>query len=338
VSNGDIGDLYLEIGNRAAARRYFERSLAANTPVRFMYGRISVLWGLGRLETDEGRPAVAIQRLAEAMALADSGNWAGSDPRSGPRAPTPRWPRATPPMRCVGRRGAAPRRLDRRPRQQAARLQARAAALEALGRRAAADEYLEAIDLLESWRGRIALGDLRMSVAESYWRVYEGAIRALLARGEAMAAFTVAERAKARMLLELMAERERSRPAVSARAAQRERLRVLVEERGGARGDSARAVLDREIAAAIDSLQASSAASGPRRGRRRPAPHARGLATSRRSCRPAGRCSSSSGAKRDVYGWAITAGGVRRRQARRRRLARPVGRLPARDARVAGGR
>ena len=86
-------------------------------------------------------------------------------------------------------------------------LEARAAALDAAGARGAAAAYLHAIDLLESLRGRLALGDLRMGVAEPYFSVYEGAIRALVRDGKTADAFDVAERARARMLLQLMAVR-----------------------------------------------------------------------------------------------------------------------------------
>ena len=255
VSNGDIGDLNLVIGNHAAARRHFERSLQANTPVRYMYGKISALWGMGRLETAERNAAAAMRYLAEAMELADSGNWGREQSEirasraltaivAGDAAAALRWADAA--LRLADSVDDVEARLRG--------LNARAAAREAASRQDAAEPYLEAIKLLESERGRIELGDLRMGVAEEYWHIYEGAIRTLVARGDAPGAFAVAERAKARMLLELMAERDASRAPESAAQALRERVRVLVEERGGARGDSAIAALDLEIQTAVDSL------------------------------------------------------------------------------------
>lgn len=314
VSNADIGDLYLDIGNYAAARRHFERSLGANTPVRFMYGKIQALWGLGRLETVERHAAVAMQRLRDGMLLADSGGWGRE--RSEIRAAMAHAALAAADPGAALRWADAALRLADSVDDVEARLralEARAAALEAGGRRAAADTYLEAIDLLESWRGRIALGDLRIGVAQPYWQVYEGAIRTLLARGEAAAGWAVAERAKARMLLELMAERDASRPAASATRVQRERLRVLVEERGGARSDSARTSLDRDIAAVIDSLGAIERRERERDAAgaaRHPAPAS--LADLDQRLLSGGRTLLEFfWGERDVYGWSLTANGVR---------------------------
>ena len=55
-------------------------------------------------------------------------------------------------------------------------LEARAITLEAAKDPGAVDAYLVAIELLEAVRGRLALGDLRMGVADRRLGVYEGAI------------------------------------------------------------------------------------------------------------------------------------------------------------------
>ena len=256
VGNEDVGVIHLATGNLPAAREAFERSLDANTPTRYAYGRIVALLGLGRVEIVEGRVAPAIRQLTAALQLADSGGFgqqrvvartrlAEATLAGGEAAGALRWAEAAVGLSdSVGDLEATLEAME-----------VRSAALERLGRTADASAgFLAAIELLESWRGRIALGDLRMSVAEPYWRVYEGAIRTLLARGDAAGAFAVAERAKARMLLELMAERDASLARSSPAPALKDRLRVLVEERTGARTAVRRAELDGDVAAAIADL------------------------------------------------------------------------------------
>ncbi len=127
-------------------------------------------------------------------------------------------------------------------------------ATEAAGGAGGPEAYLAAIDMLESWRGRLALGDLRMGVAEPRWGIYEGAIRTLLAEGRAADAFEVAERARARLLLELLAERDASRPESSRPEQIRQQLRARFQERLAASEDGERAALDLEIRQITTSL------------------------------------------------------------------------------------
>jgi CHAT domain-containing protein/tetratricopeptide (TPR) repeat protein len=305
----DLGSSHMSLGNHAAAKRYYERSIAANTPVRYAYGRIGALHGLGRIETAEGRPAVAIRHLRQAIAAADSGRFgqervlvraslahaviAAGDAREGLR-----WADAALALSdSVGD-------LQARLRAQ----EARAAALEAIGRgREAAGAYIEAIDLLESWRGRIELGDLRMGVADPYWGVYEGAIRTLVSAGDVDEAFAVGERARARRLLELMAQRDASRPSVERDDVLRTRIRVLAEERGGARSDSIRAERDRDIAAAIDSLERyqRQLANTPAGAARLPVPRPLGVLRAELT-KPGQTLVAFFWGEQDVYGWLVT--------------------------------
>ncbi|MDH5234223.1 MAG: CHAT domain-containing protein [Gemmatimonadota bacterium] len=258
VGNDDIGLIHFATRNLPAARAAFQRSLDANTPTRYAYGRIEALLGLGRVEIAEGRAAAAIPHLDAAMRLADDGGFgeqrvlsrtrlAEAALAGGRPALALRWADAA--VGLSDSVGDLEAQLDA--------VEVRAAALERLGRTAAAvADYRDAIESLESSRGRIELGDLRMSVAEPHWSVYEGAIRTSLARGDTAGAFAIAERAKARMLLELMAERDASRAQRSPVNGLKERVRVLAEERAAARTPEQRAGLDVRIAATIDSLAA----------------------------------------------------------------------------------
>jgi CHAT domain-containing protein len=136
-------------------------------------------------------------------------------------------------------------------------LQARALALEALGGDAAA-AHLQAIDLLESWRGRLALGDLRFGVTEPRSSAYEGAVRTLTAAGRTQDAFLAAERARARLLLELMNERWSAVDADTGVAGLRQSLREREEARRSVSQRSLQAALARDVSslvARLDSLE-----------------------------------------------------------------------------------
>lgn len=315
VGNEDIGVIHFASGNLTSARAAFERSLAANAPMRYAYGRIVALLGMGRVEIAEGRAAAAVRHLDEAMRLADTGGFGqqrvlarvrlaeGALVGASPAAAL-RWADAA--LALSDSLGDLEARLDA--------VEVRAAALERLGRTAAAAAgYLDAIESLESSRGRIALGDLRMSVSEPHWSVYEGAIRTLLARGDTAGAFAVAERAKARMLLELMAERDASLAERSPVNVLKERVRVLVEERGAARTEPLRAALDGEIAAAIDSLAALEGTErerSPAGAARFPSPSALGTLASALATRERALLTYFWG-ERAVYAWRVDDRGLR---------------------------
>lgn len=315
MGNEDLGVIHFATGNLTLARAAFGRSLAANTPIRYAYGRIVALLGMGRVEIAEGKAAAAVPHLDAAMRLADTGGFgqqrvlarvrlaeaalAGATP-----AAALRWADAA--LALSDSLGDLEARLDA--------VEVRAAALERLGRAAAAAAgYLDAIESLESSRGRIALGDLRMSVAEPHWSVYEGAIRTMMARGDTAGAFAVAERAKARMLLELMAERDASRAQHSPMNVLKERVRVLVEERGAARSDPLRAELDDQIAATIDSLAAiegSERDRSPAGAARYPSPAALGALASALVTRERALVTYFWG-ERAVYAWRLDGRGLR---------------------------
>ncbi|MEO7138028.1 MAG: CHAT domain-containing tetratricopeptide repeat protein [Gemmatimonadales bacterium] len=242
-----LATLYLRAGNRSAARRHVESGLRINRTKGLKYGEVVALENLGRLELAEARPSPAEAALRAALSLADSAGFGRE--RVSIRgalvsaaiarksvAEALRWARAA--------TAIADSLGD--PAAQFQALESEGAALEAARRGAALDIYLRAIDLLESWRGRLALGDLRMGVAEPRLSVYEGAIRLLLARKRPADAFEIAERARARLLLELMADRD-GREARSREQALQARLRERYEARGEVKDEESRTRLDREI-------------------------------------------------------------------------------------------
>ena len=315
VGNEDIGVIHFATGNLTAARAAFERSLAANTPMRYTYGRIVALLGIGRVEIAEGRAAAAVPHLDEAMRLADTGGFGQQRVLARVRlaeaalagaslAAALRWADAA--LGLSDSLGDLEARLDA--------VEVRAAALERLRRTAAAAAgYLDALESLESSRGRIALGDLRMSVAEPHWSVYEGAIRTMMAGGDTAGAFAVAERAKARMLLELMAERDASRTQRSPVNVLKDRVRVLVEERAAARTEPLRVELDGQIATTIDSLAALAGTErerSPAGAARHPSPAALGALAPALVTRERALVTYFWG-ERAVYAWSLDSRGLR---------------------------
>ncbi|MBA3564878.1 MAG: CHAT domain-containing protein [Gammaproteobacteria bacterium] len=253
-AHNSFAEFYLGVGNRTAARSHLDKSLAINEEVSQIY-RVISLGMLGEIEAAEGRNEQAESTLTEALALAESSDFGlqGVNIRAaltslaadrGDPAAARRWAEeAVSLAETLGSPDALIKALE-----------ARAVATEAAGGAGGPEAYLAAIDMLESWRGRLALGDLRMGVAEPRWGIYEGAIRTLLAEGRAADAFEVAERARARLLLELLAERDASRPESSRPEQIRQQLRARFQERLAASEDGERAALDLEIRQITTSL------------------------------------------------------------------------------------
>lgn len=253
-AHNSLAEFYLRAGNRVQARRHLQQSNAMNQRVSAIF-RVIALLDLGLVESADSNLQIAEPVLKNAMALADTAGFGLQ--RVVARAALSRLAvkqgKATEALRWADAAVAIADSLEA-PDAEIDALEARAAALEAARRSDASDGYLKGIDLLESWRGRLALGDLRMGVAEPRWAVYEGAIRTLLGRGRQAEALMVAERARARMLLEVMAERDASQPAASPLAGVRQRLRVRFEERAAANRPEDQAALDRELERLTDSL------------------------------------------------------------------------------------
>ncbi|HWP37630.1 MAG TPA: CHAT domain-containing tetratricopeptide repeat protein [Gemmatimonadales bacterium] len=249
-----MAEFYHRGGNRTAARASLEHAAAINQRVIPIY-RLITLVNLGLLDATDGRFTTAQQALSRARELADAADFGLQGVQSrvglsavalarGAPAEALRW--ADEAVRIAEALESPEVLIDA--------LEARGRAREAVGRPDAADAFLAGIDLLESWRGRLALGDLAVGVADPRWDVYEGAIRVLLAQGRAAEAFAVAERGRARLLLQIMAERDASQPPSSRAVELGRRLRQRVGERAAAWDEGDQVALDREIAAITDSL------------------------------------------------------------------------------------
>ncbi|MGE0552089.1 MAG: CHAT domain-containing protein [Gemmatimonadales bacterium] len=269
-----LGDYYRKAGNRTEARARLTQALAISpSQVPAVY-RVGALVNLGLIEMAEGSPGQAATTLEAALPEAV---------RSGFGLERFEIHAALAAL-AIGRRDAREARRQAgqarsigdslgSPDVEFRTLELEGRVREIEPRSDPTGPFLQAIELLESWRGRLAMGDLRLGLAEPRWSVFEGAIRTLLARGDTVAAFEVSERARARQLLEILAERNPSDSASPA-AGLKQRLRERFEERG-ALGDSAARVLDLEIAALTDSLtaiEAAEVARDPGRAARYPRP------------------------------------------------------------------
>ncbi|HUO82255.1 MAG TPA: CHAT domain-containing tetratricopeptide repeat protein [Gammaproteobacteria bacterium] len=313
-AHNSFAEFYLQAGNRAAARRHLEQSLAIGENVAAIH-RVIALVMLGEIEAADSLNERAVATLAEALTLAEASDFGlqgvnirgaltGLAAARGDAAAARRW--AEEAVTLAETLGSPDALIEA--------LEARAVAIEASGGSGGPEAYLEAIELLESWRGRLALGDLRMGVAEPRWAVYEGAVRTLLSRGRADDAFEVAERARARLLLELLAERDASRAGGSRPERIRQQLRARFQERLAAAEPAERAALDleiRQLTASLAGIEAQARRADPAAGSAQfPQPAA--LADVQAGLLGAGRALLTVfWGDRDVYAWWITGKEVR---------------------------
>jgi CHAT domain-containing protein/tetratricopeptide (TPR) repeat protein len=310
--HGGLAELYTNAGAGKQARSHLDEALQINRKAKLTYGELQNLEALGRLDIVEGRLNEADPSLRSALAIADSAHY-GKE-RSTTRAALAR-------AAAAGKQpGAARRWADQAiviadslgdPESQLEARAARGIALESANDRSASSAYIDAIDLLESWRGRLALGDLRMGVAEPHTEIYEGAIRTLIGTGRSAAALEIAERARARLLLELMAEREMH----DSGASPENKIRQLLRERFIARSDAtgpAAAALDWEIdslTTRLVAVQAAERAHDTQAGVRYPRPARmeeirQGLLT------PGNALLVFFWGERSVYGWWVSRNGI----------------------------
>lgn len=253
-AHNGFAELYLRVGNLPAARAELEISLAMNARVPRIF-RATALTDLGLVELAEGKLDAARRQLTAALAVSDAAEFGMQRTQGrvglarvalGADRPADalRWANAA--VTLADSLGDPAALVDA--------LAVRAEALEAAKRSDASQAFLDAVALLESWRGRLAVGDLAIGVVDPHWEVYEGAVRTLMASGHTAEAFGVAERARARMLLQVMATRDAARLAATARGALEARLRERFQEWTAADNAQERAGLDREIAALADSI------------------------------------------------------------------------------------
>jgi CHAT domain-containing protein/tetratricopeptide (TPR) repeat protein len=273
--HGGLAEIFMGAGAFKQARDHLTHALEINRGAKLKYGQIQNLEGLGRIEIIEGHPVAADTVLHSALELADSGGY-GKE-RSTVRSALARAAAAR------GNGSAARRWADAAvriadslgdPEPEAEALTARGVALESSNDGLTTKAYVDAIDLLESWRGRLALGDLRMGVADSHLEAYEGAIRALIRNGRNDDALLVAERARARLLLELMSERDSRGLDRSPESALRQQLREKFAARVDASGKDTLA-LDKDIAgltSRLDAIESSARSRDAKAGVRYPVP------------------------------------------------------------------
>ena len=276
-AHNGLAELYLRAGNTSEARRQVEQTLAMRGRARAVDAGTALV-DLGLVGLAEGRldSAAAVFRRAAATAAANGYGRLRLDSGVGLVRVALRQGR---PAEALALARTARRLADSLgdPDAQFEAIEAEAQSLEAAHERdAATRSWLSAIDLLESWRGRLAIGDLRAGVAAPRWSAFEGAIRLLLENREDAAAFAVAERARARLLLELLAARGASgADAGDPRgAALRRALQEGYAERADA-DEARRPALDREIARLTGELgerERVARAVDPRSGARYPAP------------------------------------------------------------------
>lgn len=311
---GGLGIVHLSAGNRDGARPYIVRALETNRRAGLPYGEAVNLVNLGALELGEGDFAAAARALDAALVLADSLGYGRQ--RAAARTGMARVALARGDSSLARRLaeeavGIADTLGDPEAQYEAA--ETRGAVVEAIGGADAATVYLGGIELLESWRGRLALGDLRMGVTEPRLGVYEGAIRTLLLAGRAAEALAVAERARGRLLLELMAERERETESRLYRDELLSRLRDADEARRSVQRAEIRASYSREVdrlIAEIDSLDESRDSREALSGVRDPSPAP--LAEIRAGLLVPGRALLSYfWGDSAVYGWWVTADSLR---------------------------
>jgi CHAT domain-containing protein/tetratricopeptide (TPR) repeat protein len=308
-----LGVIYSKVGNPEAARPEMQRAIDLSREVRLPGAEITNLTNLGALELAQRRIAEARTHFARVLELSQPAGFRRE--RGNVRvhlvalalaerdtAAALRW--AEEAVAIADSVGEPSLEHDTRV--------ARAAALEAAGRADASREYERAIDLLESWRGRLALGDLRMGIAEPRLSAFEGGIRTLLARGVAEDAFLIAERARARLLLELLADRAGG--GTGSRLAElREQLREGNAARGSVGSAAIRASIDttvRQLSDSIARLEREQRATERGGSARYPAPAT--LATVRSALITRDRAllvyfwGDSA-----VYGWLVTHAGIR---------------------------
>ena len=318
--HGALADLYAHAEAYGPARAHFEHALAINRSARLPYGEVQNLEGLGRLEMAQHHPAVAMPLLRSALAIADSAPY-GKE-RATTRAALARASAASGSALVARQWAESAVRIADSLGDPTVQVEARAAlgaALEAGDDAGTSDAYVAAIDLLESWRGRLALGDLRMGVADAHLDVYEGAIRSLLSRHREEDALRIAERAKARLLLELMAEHDVRQAPHDVQRSEEDRARQLLREtferRADARGRQAVAI-DQTIdtlTSRLDAIQASARANDARAGMQYPTPAS--LSALRDGLLRTNRALLVFfWGDRDVYGWWITRDAVHARR------------------------
>jgi tetratricopeptide (TPR) repeat protein len=248
ILHNNVSLVFIEHRNFGAARTHLQKALEIGRATGQPYAQILALNNLGKIEVLSENPAAGRRILEEGYHLADSLGfavqaqtiliemvYAATD--LGDLRTALRWGNAA--VKAADSIGSPDLRVSA--------LEARGLALELSSKISeATTSYLSALDLIESWRGRVALGGQRMGPGQNYSYLYERTIRVLLGQNRNTEAFGIAERARARLLLELMADHDGTNRDSSPSAQLQEVLRERLAERDAAKPQR-QAALDREI-------------------------------------------------------------------------------------------
>lgn len=162
-----IGDVYLEQQDWDQAEEIYLQALEVNRQNGFMHGRIQCHLGLGRVALGSGRPKQAVAHFGQALELA-----------TGAGTPVYTW-------QANDGRGRAFLQLG--------------------DIDAAVENFLAAIDTIESSRGRITAESSKLGYFAEKQEVYDDLIRTFLVhKGDPRTAFDFVERAKARSFLDVL--------------------------------------------------------------------------------------------------------------------------------------
>jgi tetratricopeptide (TPR) repeat protein len=204
--HSNLGQMFRQVGNYTASRQHLRTAFAMLEDFDAPELRIPTWEFLGRLEQEEKNHAAAEEAYLTALQLAESRGessrvtyqkaWlARNAAEDGDAASALEWSEAA--VQESDRIGA--------PDLFVSSLCSRAFAQERAGDLdSSLATYDRAIGYIESWRGQLGFGDLKMSLAACHLEVYEGAIRVLIALGRGGEAFDISERVRARRLLDLM--------------------------------------------------------------------------------------------------------------------------------------
>ena len=254
IAHSDLGEVYRAAHNTPLARREYLTADSIARPAGLTWITLGTFLDLATIALDEGHPDTAALLAGEGLRQADSLGF--QDERVNARI------ELSSAEVMLHRTAAAVRHAE-----EAVRIadsldvielkvnarEARGWARQAAHDRAALRDYMDEMDLLESWRGRLALGDLSTGVVDLHMKPFEEAIGLLHEAGRDSDAFAVLERARARELRQLMADHGLSGALTTPRDSTLASLRAAWLERKDADEDR-QPGLDREIRVLLDRL------------------------------------------------------------------------------------
>ncbi len=255
IVHSDMGNLYLALHEDSLARREYALEDSIGRAARLTWAVLGSRLELANVELEDQRPARARSLAEAARTIADGKGYpyervnarielSNAEVDLGHLQAAIRW--ADEAVRLADSLDVPELEIDAR--------EARGLARQRAGHLGALRDDLDAIQLMESWRGRLVQGDLASGIADLHLRPFESAIGLLLAKGDAAQAFRVSERAHARILRQLLAERGAVTVSLTPRDSLVMSLRAAYAERADADPDR-RPALDGEIARVVELLE-----------------------------------------------------------------------------------